>query len=97
MEIGDGAEEALCYGNLGTVLLSLGQCVKAKEYYENALAIRLEIGDKKGEATNYDSIGMVFQSLGQYVKAKEYHQKALQVAIARKLGDKEGEAKITAA
>ena len=70
-------------------------CVKAKEYYEKALVIRLEIGDKKGEATNYDSIGMVFQSLDQYVKANEYHQKAL--AIARKLGDKEGEAKITAA
>ena len=48
-------------------------CVKAKEYYEKALVIRLEIGDKKGEATNYDSIGMVFQSRDQYVKANEYH------------------------
>ena len=32
--------------SLGNVFLSLGEYVKAKEYYEKALAISIEIGDK---------------------------------------------------
>lgn len=46
-ESGYRAGEATCYGNLGTVSRSLGQCVIAKEYFEKALAIRIEIGDKE--------------------------------------------------
>ena len=46
-EIGDKAEEVgRCYGNLGTVFCSLGEYVKAKEYYESALPISIEIGDR---------------------------------------------------
>ena len=68
---------------------SLGEYVKAREYYEKALAISMEIGDKQGEGTWYGNLGTVFQSLGEYVKAKEYYEKAL--AISMEIGDREGE------
>ena len=80
--------EGIWYGNLATVFKSLGEYVKAREYYEKALAISVEIGDKKGEGTMY-GLGTVFQSLGEYVKAREYHEKAL--AINMEIGDKRGE------
>ena len=68
---------------------SLGEYVKAKEYYEKALAISTEIGDRRGEGTWYGNLGNVFDSLGEYVKAKEYYEKAL--AISTEIGDREGE------
>ena len=39
MEIGDRARVAVNYGNLGTMLQSLGEYHKAKEYQEKALVI----------------------------------------------------------
>ena len=91
MEIGDKGGEARNYGNLGTVLHSLGEFQKAKEFHEKALAINMEIGDKGGEARNYGNLGSVLHSLGEYQKAKEFHEKAL--AINMKIGDKGGEAR----
>ena len=60
---------------------SLGDYVKAKEYYEKALAICIEIRNREDEATCYGNLGTVFQSLGDYVKAQEYHGKALTISI----------------
>ena len=85
MEIGDKAGEEACYGNLGTVFKSLGEYVKAKEYYKKALAISNEIGDRKEEGTNYGNLGTVVTSLGEYFKAREYYEKAF--AINTEIGD----------
>ena len=63
--------EGACYGNLGNVFHSLGEYVKAKEYYEKALAISMEIGDRAKEGTWYGNLGNVFSSLlnlGEYVE-----------------------------
>ena len=70
---------------------SVGEYVKAKEYYEKALAISTDIGDRAGEGTWYGNLGNVFRLLGEYVKAKEYYEKAL--AISTDIGDREGEGK----
>ena len=63
----------------------LGDCVKAKEYHEKALEIRMKIGDRAG-ASRYENLGTVFESLGEYVKAKEYQAKAL--AITMEISDR---------
>ena len=89
-QTGDKKGEAAGYGNLGTLFTSLGGYVKAQEYLEKALAIRIEIGDKEGEAAGYRNLGTLFTSLGEYLKAKEYLEKALAITI--EIGDKEGEA-----
>ena len=57
--------EGICYVNLGTVLQSLGQYDKAKEYYQKALVISTEIGDRGGEGSCYGNLGAVFKSLEQ--------------------------------
>ncbi|XP_066017941.1 tetratricopeptide repeat protein 28-like [Pocillopora verrucosa] len=89
-ETGDREGEATDYENVGTMLLSLGQYDKAREYLQEALVIRTEIGDRNGEATCYGNLGAVFKSLSQYDTAKEYLQKAL--VIKTKIGDRKGEA-----
>ena len=78
--------ELSCYKNLGEVTESLGEYVKAKEYYIKALAIAEEDNDRETEATCYKRLGRVLQVVGEYSKAKEYNEKAL--AIAEKNGDK---------
>ena len=69
---------------------SLGECKKAKEFFEKSLAIKIEIGDRAGEANSYVSLGTVFQSLGEYGKAKEFLEKSLAIKI--EIGDRAGEA-----
>ena len=90
IETGERNGEGACYGNLGTVFLSVGKYAKAEEYLQKALAINKEIGDKAGETTSYGNLGTVFSNVGKYAKAEEYLQKAL--AIRKEIGDKEGEA-----
>ncbi|CAH3168932.1 unnamed protein product [Pocillopora meandrina] len=89
-KIGDRSGEASCYGNLGTVFVSLGQYDKAEEYLQKALVITTEIGDRQNEASCYGNLGTVFKSIGQYDKAEEYLQKAL--VITTEIGDRKGDA-----
>ena len=87
--IGNRRGEGIAYGELGNVYNSLGEYVKAGEYYEKALVINMEIGDRKGEGTIYGNLGTVFYSLGEYVKAKEYLEKSL--VISMEIGHRQGE------
>ncbi|PFX29041.1 Tetratricopeptide repeat protein 28 [Stylophora pistillata] len=90
IEIGNKQGVAASYGNLGTLLQSLGKYDKAREYQEKALAIRIEIGNKEGEAASYGNVATLFESLGKYDKAQDYQEKALAIQI--EIGDKRGEA-----
>ena len=47
IETGNNREIGVCYGNLGTVFISVSQYTKAKEYLQKSLVISKEIGDKK--------------------------------------------------
>ena len=47
IEAGTNRGVGTCYGNLGTVFLSVGQYTKAEEYLHKALVIRKEIGDNQ--------------------------------------------------
>ncbi|CAH3108350.1 unnamed protein product, partial [Pocillopora meandrina] len=78
------------YRGYGIMLYKLGESLKAKEYFERALAITTKLGDRRGEASCYGNLGTVFTSLGQYDKAEEYLQKAL--VITNEIGDRGGEA-----
>ncbi|PFX15787.1 Tetratricopeptide repeat protein 28 [Stylophora pistillata] len=91
-EIGDKRRQVADYASLGSVLVSLGETGKAKEYQEKALAIAIEIGDRKGEGRSNGNLGTVFAFDGEYQKAKEYHEKALAIAI--KTGNKHEEGRI---
>ncbi|CAH3153337.1 unnamed protein product [Pocillopora meandrina] len=78
------------YRGYGIMLYKLGESLKAKEYFERALAITTKIGDREEEASCYGDLGTVFLSVGQYDKSEEYLQKAL--VIRTEIGDRRGEA-----
>ena len=90
IETGERKGEASCYGSLGSVYLSLGDCVKAEEYQQKALVIIEEIGDPRAKAACFGNLGAVYESLGEYGKAEEYQKKAL--VINQEIGDQNGEA-----
>ena len=87
---GDSEVEDKCREKIRTVFKSLGECVKAKENYETALAIAEKNGDWETEATCCERLGSVFQFVGEYIKAKQYYEKAL--AIIEKNRNKRTEA-----
>ncbi|XP_078368263.1 uncharacterized protein LOC144652105 [Oculina patagonica] len=87
--LGDKAEEALLYGNLGDSFLSLSDFRKAKDYYELCLKIAKEAGDKAIEGSAYGSLGNAFRNLGDFKKAIDYYEMCLK--IAKEVGDRAGE------
>ena len=76
---GDSEVEDKCREKIRTVFQSLGEYVKAKEYYETALAIAEKNGDWETEATCCERLGSVFQFVGEYIKAKQYYEKAVAI------------------
>ena len=54
---GNRRGEAIAFRGLGTVFISLGECVKTKEYHEKACAISIETGDREGEGACYGILG----------------------------------------
>jgi len=91
MEIGDRKGEAISYGNLGTVFLSLGEYVKAKEYHEKALAIGIETGNRATEMLVRRGLSDMFYDLGEYVQAEECFKKASETRIRMEDSSKENE------
>ncbi|XP_066016074.1 tetratricopeptide repeat protein 28-like [Pocillopora verrucosa] len=89
--IGHRREEVVAYERLGSLCIILSEYLKAKEYYEKAIAIaiEIEIGNRNGEGRTYGNLGGVFESLGEYQMAEEYYKKA--IAIAIEIGDRNGE------
>ena len=91
IETTDKRREACAYGELGNELHSVGEYVKAIEYWEIALAISMEIGVRAKEATCCTNLGTVLKFLGEYATAREYYKKAL--AISMEMGDRAREVK----
>ena len=89
-EIGSGKGEASCYESLGVASLLLGAYTKAKEYHEEALAIRKNYGDKGGEALSHEHLGDVFLAQGEIASAKEHYENA--IAINKEIGRRQREA-----
>ncbi|MDP9366396.1 MAG: tetratricopeptide repeat protein [Chloroflexota bacterium] len=76
--------------SLAGLLFGLGNYKRAKELYEQSLALARELGDRAGEASSLRNLGSVAASLGDYARAKELHEQSL--ALARELGNRAGEA-----
>ena len=69
----------------GKVWLSFGDYSKAKESFEEALAISIEKGDTEEEAACYGMLGAVCQGLRQFEEAEKNLEK--QLAINKEIGD----------
>jgi tetratricopeptide (TPR) repeat protein len=78
--LADRKAEVAHLGNLGTAYYSLGECLRAIEYYEKALAIAREIGDQRAEENALGSLGIAYASLGEDLRAIECHDEQLAIA-----------------
>ena len=86
-ERGNREGEAISHTNLGNVYASVGDYEKAREHFEQSLAIQKEISvDKNLEATSYVNLGKVYAAFGDYKKASDFWQKSL--AISKKIGNR---------
>jgi signal transduction histidine kinase len=71
---------------------SIGQHIKSKEYYEQAIELNLELRDTVNYSYNIFNLGVSFDFLGDYISALNCYHKSL--TIAEKIDDKLGVAEI---
>lgn len=67
----------------------LGDYAAARDYHEQALAIRLTIGDRQGEANSLVNLGLIYHGLGDDQTARQQCERAL--AIQQEIGDRRGQ------
>ncbi len=72
---------ASTYHQLGMVAQDLRQYDQARDYYQQALEIKIEFGDRYSCASTYHQLGNVAQELRQYDQARDYYQQALEIKI----------------
>jgi tetratricopeptide (TPR) repeat protein len=75
--------------SLGLLFHTLGQPLKAIEYFQQALAIARDIGDRQAEGACLGNLGSAFSDLGDEGQAIDYRQQSL--SIARETGDRQVE------
>lgn len=83
--------QALVLNNLGAVHESLGEALRARAYYLEALGL-LDEDDRRSRARVLANLGVVHRSLGELGGALVYYGRALDVL--RDLGDRPWEARI---
>lgn len=79
---------AAAYNNKAFAIQDKGEILKAKHFFEKALAIRREINDQPGIAQTMNNLGTIFQTQGNVTKAIEYYQ--LSLSAREKSGDLSG-------
>ena len=66
-------------GNIGIVLMDMGQPKEALEHHKKALAIDEEVGNRLGVASDLGNIGIVLAALGQTEKALGFLEVSLKI------------------
>jgi CHAT domain-containing protein/Tfp pilus assembly protein PilF len=75
--------------NIGVAYEHQGNYPKAKDLYQQALAISRQQNERSGEATNLNNLGVVSINQGDYTAATQYVEQAFKLAIAQ--NDRNGE------
>ncbi len=79
-QVGDLRGQTKALTSLGLAATDYAQ---ARDYHEQALAIRRTLDDKNGQAVSYNNLAVIHWSLGLYHRALEYMEQA--VTLARSL------------
>ena len=86
--IGDKANIALCWGQLGSVQRNRGNWDEAERLYQQYLALSTELGDRAGMASSWGLLGDIQRNRGNWDEAERLYQQSL--ALRTELGDKSG-------
>ncbi len=84
-----GTAQAL--NNIGVAYYNLGNGLKALEYNQKALMIRIALGDKKDIASSYNNIGNAHDLIGDKKRAIENHTRSFQ--LRQQINDTSGMAR----
>ncbi|CDM95454.1 CHAT domain-containing protein [Limnospira indica] len=87
-DIGDKANIALCWGQLGCIERDRGNWEEAEGLYQQSLALRTELGDRAGMATSWGVLGDIQRNRGNWDEAEGLYQQSL--ALSTELGDRAG-------
>ncbi|MEQ9485211.1 MAG: tetratricopeptide repeat protein [Coleofasciculus sp. F4-SAH-05] len=72
---------ATTYHQLGRVAQALREYEQARQYYHQALDIKIEFSDHYSQADTYHQLGIVAVELRQYEQARQYYHQALDIKI----------------
>ena len=89
--VGDTAEVAHCYSNLGTLALERGDYPAAHNYYQESLSIRQKLNDQVGIAGSLNNLGLSAYYQRDYSAAQRYYEESL--SILKSAGDLDGAAR----
>ena len=79
---------AVALHQVGIYQQKRGEYTKARQYYQDSLAIDRELGDRSRIGISLHQLGMLAQYQGDYSQAKQYYQDSL--AIDRERGHRSG-------
>ncbi|MBD1857162.1 MULTISPECIES: tetratricopeptide repeat protein [Leptolyngbya] len=81
----DNTQKALSqagsYHQLGITAQKLHDYDEARNYYHQALQIKVEFNDRYSQASTYHQLGTVAQELRKYDEARNYYHQALQIYV----------------
>lgn len=75
--MGDLSNEALALIGLGEVLSGIGELVKARDRYQDALVIARQIGAQHTQARAHDCLACTYHATGDRAQARDHWQQAL--------------------
>ncbi|QSV52807.1 MAG: tetratricopeptide repeat protein [Dolichospermum sp. UKL201] len=82
---------ASTYHQLGRVAQEMREYAQARDFYQQALAIKIEFGDRFSQARTYHNLGYVAQEMREYAQARDFYQLALSIFI--EFGDRFSQAR----
>jgi tetratricopeptide (TPR) repeat protein len=82
--------KAVTYHQLGRVAQEMREYAQARDFYQQALAIKIEFGDRYEQAGTYHQLGYVAQEMREYAQARDFYQLALSIFI--EFGDRYSQA-----
>ncbi|MEX6778099.1 tetratricopeptide repeat protein [Limnospira fusiformis] len=87
-DIGDKANIALCWGQLGSIQRNRGNWDEAERLYQQYLEVMTELGDRAGMASSWGVLGDIQRNRGNWDEAERLYQQSL--ALRTELGDRSG-------
>ena len=72
---------ASIYHQLGRVAQEQREWQQARDYYQQALDIKIEFNDRYSQAGTYHQLGIVAQEQREWQQARDYYQQALDIYI----------------
>jgi tetratricopeptide (TPR) repeat protein/nucleoside-triphosphatase THEP1 len=73
--------KASTYHQLGNVAHEMREYAQARDFYQQALSIKIEFGDRYEQAGTYHELGIVAQEMREYAQARDFYQQALSIYI----------------